>query len=268
MSNNLTAKLVTYRTLIISIVLVCFSILIIFLGVSLRKPPGERFIDIVGTTLECLGGGVFVLAAVSLIWDLFIRRDFLQEVLEKARISRDISFWGIEKITDSFHDEIDWKSLIQNSNKIDIFFAYGRTWRGAHEFDLRQAAENKDVRFRVVLPDPDNQQLLSELARRFILTPDEVKRRIEEASTFFKTLNLKQNGEGAAIEIWYLPESPVFSFYRFDSTGILALYRHKKEKGSVPTIVCKKGGSLYDFIRQEFDVMINSTTPMARRIEI
>jgi hypothetical protein len=240
--------------------------LIIFLGVSLRKPPGERFIDIIGTALDYLGGGVFVIASVSLIWDLFIRRDFLQEILEKAKISTDINFWGIEKITDSFHEEIDWKSLIQNSNKIDIFFAYGRTWRGAHEIDLRQAAENKDVRFRVVLPDPDNHQIVSELARRFVLTPEEVKRRIEEAATFFKTLNRKQNEAGAAIEIWYLPESPVFSFYRFDSTTILALYRHKKERGSVPTIVCKKGGSLYEFIKQEFDVMINPTAPMARRI--
>jgi hypothetical protein len=242
--------------------------LIIFLGVSLRKPPGERFIDIIGTALDYLGGGIFVVASVSLIWDLFMRRDFLQEILEKARISRDISIWGIEKITDSFHEDIDWKSLIQNSNKIDIFFAYGRTWRGTHEFDLKQAAENKDVRFRVVLPDPDNQQILNELAHRFNLAPDEVKKRIEEASTFFKTLSRKQNGDGAAIEIWYLSESPVFSFYRFDSTGILALYRNKKERGSVPTIVCKKGGSLYEFIRQEFDVMIDSTTPMARRIEL
>ncbi|MFH1372102.1 MAG: hypothetical protein ABII09_12570 [Planctomycetota bacterium] len=266
MNNNSTTKLVTYRTLIVSIILVCLSIFIIFLGVALRKPPGERLIDIIGTILEFLGGSLFVIASVSLIWDLFLKRDFLHEILEKSGISRDINLWGIEKITDSFHEDIDWKSLIQNSNKIDIFFAYGRTWRSTHEADLRQAAENKDVCFRVVLPDPDSQQLLSELARRFNLTTDEVKQRIEEAFNFFRDINHKNDEHGAAIKIWYLPESPVFSFYCFDSIGILALYKHKKERGSVPTIVCKKGGSLYEFIKQEFDVMIDTATPMARRI--
>lgn len=62
--------------------------------------------------------------------------------------------------------------------------------------------------------------------------------------------------EGGSVELWFLPKCPVFSFYRFDHIGILAMYKHQKGRGNVPTFVFEQGGTLYDFMRQEFDAMI------------
>jgi hypothetical protein len=194
---------------------------------------------------------------VTLLWELFGKRAFVDEVLAKAQISRAITFAGIIKITDSFHYDIDWKALFQSVNKLDIFFAYGRTWRHTHIQELQELAKREGARVRVVLPDPEDEHTVFELARRFGYSSEELRKLIEEATEDFRCLrSWGIEGKGARIEIWYLPATPQFSFYRFDRIAILALYPHRRERAPVPTIVCEMGGTLYDFICKEFEAMI------------
>jgi hypothetical protein len=70
----------------------------------------------------------------------------------------------------------------------------------------------------------------------------------------------------AKIEVWYLSRSPVFSYFRFDSTAIVALYHHKSIRATVPAFVFQKGGSLYDYFSAEFESMIVGNAPSARKV--
>jgi hypothetical protein len=53
------------------------------------------------------------------------------------------------------------------------------------------------------------------------------------------------------VSVHYHGGDPVFSCYRFDRSAILTLYSHTRGRASVPTIVCRDGGNLYDFVRDE-----------------
>lgn len=66
--------------------------------------------------------------------------------------------------------DIDWTSLFNKVNKLDIFFAYGQIWRKTYLQELREVAARKNARIRLVLPDPEDEQTISELARRFCYT--------------------------------------------------------------------------------------------------
>jgi hypothetical protein len=239
--------------MIIAIIFVIVGILLILLTVG-KSWAGK--LQIVQVLVQELGALIFVTATITIMWELAAKRAFLDEILVKTQVSRDVALAGLLKITQRFVDDIDWRGYIEKASKIDIFFAYGRTWCGAHEEHLKTAIKNNSARVRVVLPDPNDQDTVSELARRFESTPGDLKARVQESLDYFKRLRAEAQDKGGSLELWLLPKSPVFSFYRFDHIGILATYKHQKGRGNVPTFVFEQGGTLYDFMRQEFDAMI------------
>jgi hypothetical protein len=168
---------------------------------------------------------------------------------------------GIISISKDFQTGIDWESHFHSVRELDIFFAYGRTWRNAHISKLREVASRKDTEIRVLLPDPEDEKTTHELARRFNYSDDKVRDLIREAEEYFENLRPSKSSSGAKIEIWFLPATPVFSFYRFDDIAVLALLSHRRQLVEVPSFVCEKGGTLYNFIRQEFDFMISQARP-------
>lgn len=251
---KLFSERVTLRVIIAALIFIIIGVLLIW-GMSGKPWTGKwRTLQVL---LEQLGALIFVTATITLFWELMAKRSFLGEILVKTQVSRDVALAGLLKITQRFLDDIDLRRYIEKSSKIDIFFAYGRTWCGAHEEHLKTAIKNNNARVRVVLPDPNNKDTVSELTRRFNIEEEkDLKGRIEESATFFKGLKAMAENEGGSVELWFLPECPVFSFYRFDHIGILATYKHQKGRGNVPTFVFEQGGTLYDFMRQEFDAMI------------
>jgi len=255
---NKEQKLYSERaTLWIIIVALIFVIIGVLLIWSVAGNPWTGKWRTLQVVIEQLGALLFVTATITLFWQLMAKRAFLGEILIKTQVSRDIELAGLLKITQRFHDDIDWRRYIEKSSKIDIFFAYGRTWCGAHEGHLKTAIKNNNARVRIVLPDPNNKDTVSELTRRFNIEEEkDLKGKIEESATFFKGLKAIAENKGGSVELWFLPKCPVFSFYRFDHIGILATYKHQKGRGNVPTFVFEQGGTLYDFMRQEFDAMI------------
>ena len=145
--------------------------------------------------------------------------------------------------------------LFAESTKLDIFFAYGSTWRNTHSDELDRFVKRGDARIRVVLPDYADDQTMTELTRRFGYGKEDLIRRVTEAQEYFSRLNEVARTYGSAVDVWALPAAPQFTFYRFDNKAILALYSHRKERTAVPTLVLAKG-NLYEFIKREFDAMI------------
>jgi len=203
---------------------------------------------------------------VTGIWEVLGKRAFLDEVLAKARISRDVKFAGILQITDSFHRDVQWGDYLKHTSKLDIFFAYGRTWRQTHDEELQRLSQRAGSRIRVVLPDTSDAGTVAELARRFGYEEEYLVRCIEETQSYF--INLKNRRvPPAQVEVWIIPVAPTFSFYRLDHIGVLALYTHRKQRTGVPTFVCEEGGTLYQYIRAEFAAMIRGDSPLARRVD-
>lgn len=213
--------------------------------------------------IDGIGSVIGFSAAATLLWDLFVKRAFVDEILEKAKLSRDIEASGLLQITDSFHHDIDWDHLIKTSSKIDIFFAYGNTWRNAHIDALRQAVNKPGNKIRVILPDPTNEQVVLNLSLRFNYSVTQITERINDAKTFFE--NMKKT-TGVELGIWYYSGTPVFTFYRLDNILVLALYIHRKEKTGVPTFVCKQDGNLGAFIQKELDSLLDPSNNLTKKV--
>lgn len=75
--------------------------------------------------------------------------------------------------------------------------------------------------------------------------------RIQEAEHFSQDLS----GASDRIQIWRVREVPRHSCYRIDNTPIMTLDSHRKDRPTIPAITCKKGGTLFKIITEEFDTL-------------
>jgi hypothetical protein len=197
---------------------------------------------------------------VSLLWDLMVKRAFLREILAKANLSEDIKRAGIVRVTESYLSGVDWASMFKDAKKIDIFFAYAKTWTNAHAHELEEVARRKNSRIQVVLPDPEDKLVVSELARRFGSKSEEIKKFIYETETRFKKLReFSATKKGGKVYIRFFRGTPQFAFYRFDDKIVLTLYSHERERApTVPTFVIEKGGTMYGFVHKQLKAMTQS----------
>lgn len=215
------------------------------------------------TILTELSAFVIIAGIVAVFWELYARRAFMDEfnevlerILRRTELAQEIQAAGITKFTTDFMQGIDWPGLFQHVRQIDIFVAYARTWLGSVTNQL-EALRGQDVQIRVVLPDPTNVRIVSEMARRFQQTEEEVKSNIKNAHD---TLIGKFGSDSKCkLSIFYVSKVPVFSFFRFDKTTVLSLYKHRDGRGNIPVFFAKEGGQLYGFLSDEFSALIGNT---------
>lgn len=208
--------------------------------------------DILKTLFIAIGSSLFITALITVLWDIIGKRALIKEAMAIAQLSTEFEASGITKIYESFNDiEVsDWNLLFDSVTQLDIFVAYARTWRRTYADRLSEVAKNKDARIRVVLLDPNDNQVMTEVAMRFGYEPDQLKDYIEEHKSFFKELS-DNNPGGARIEVWFQKTPLNLSFYRFDEVIVLALYTRREHGVAIPTFFCKDG-TLSEFVREEF----------------
>jgi hypothetical protein len=95
------------------------------------------------------------------------------------------------------------------------------------------------------------------------MPPEDVRAAIDGARRYFEALASRPQSQ-ATIQIWLLPIAPMLTFYRFDRRAVFTIYNHQRDRAPVPTFIVEQGGTLYDFIRSEFDAMIKSDGGLAR----
>lgn len=213
-----------------------------------------------------LGSLTVVSVAIAFIWELVAKRTFVDELLTKARISQELSASGIVQITNE-PQPINWDELFSNTHNVDVFFAYGKNWRGTHEGKLNRIASSAGNRIRIVLPDPENETVVKELAKRVNKTENGIRERILEAKHDFSQTRVKNANSGANIEIWYAAVTPTLTLYLFDTAVVVTLYSYLRDKSGVPHFVAVKGGSLYNSMVQEFETLLDTNSGLCRRVE-
>ena len=219
-------------------------------------------------TIRDLGSLCVVSFAITLIWELVAKRSFSDELLAKAKISQELSSSGLIQITFESR-EIDWIKFLEEAKEVDLLFSFGRTWRGAYRQEVHELAQRKNVKLRVLLPDPDNQTILEGLSERFFTPPEKIKERIYEAKQEFSELQKEQFGSGASIEIWYISKQPGFAMYRFDNTAAIYLYPYAPYYTTGiegPHFIAKKGGSIFKLVSAQFDFLTNPANGVSRKI--
>ena len=221
-------------------------------------------------TIANLGGLLIATVSLAFLWEVFSKRALLDELLDKARLAEEIRMAGINSFTMVPLKGPNFSDLIRTTSHLDIFVCYATTWRALYETELKALADRQGVHIRVMLPDPNNQLLMADLAIRFrVSSAEAVSERIQTAITDYKRIFASVAGRGGSFSIWLHSVTPVLSFYRFDNLYVLTLYRHARGRGNVPTIVAEKGGELSEFLDMEIKSMVKGTDgngPLAKQV--
>jgi hypothetical protein len=179
-----------------------------------------------------------------------LRAEAKLEVLRRrdlsAQLIADIQGSGLMRVGTNYLNELEWGELFAGARQLDIFVAYGQTWRNLHARHLHDLAARPGSRIRVFLPDPADDTAMAMLADRFAITVEEMTRRITATRDDY---DLLRQPDGADVEIYYRPGDRLYSFYRLDDTVVIGLYSHSRNRmPSIPVLVCRAPGSFYQFI--------------------
>ncbi len=215
------------------------------------------------TTVAALGSTLISTGTLAFIWELFSKRSFLAEIIQLTRVNERVRSAGINGMTLDFQYGISWTDHISKANDIDIMFSYGSTWRNACQSAFQKALTRR-VHLRIALPDPDVADLTARLGSRFgKQPPEQLRRSIEEAVSYFQNLMQKAHPE-AKLDIWYYNFDPLYTYYRFDNSAVMAIYKHRPGRGGVPTFEVADG-ELLGFLKDEFDT-VTSDEKLSRKI--
>ncbi|WP_158133760.1 hypothetical protein [Vibrio navarrensis] len=158
-------------------------------------------------------GSLFIASvSLALMWDLFSRRAFLDELLANTGLADSIRQTGLSGVTVSPINGVDFSSLIAKSDSLDMFICYAGTWRGKYEEALQNLSCRSKAKVRLVIPNPDNVELMTALDKRFGFEEvGESRKRILGAIAECKSLFSCGGESKVDFSIWVHDETPVFT---------------------------------------------------------
>lgn len=187
------------------------------------------------------------------------KRAFLDEVFSAVRISETFRRAGIKETFFNFVTDIRWNELFAGVNDFEAFISYARTWRNIVRGYLVELANNPKANVRLVLPDPENPTVLAEIARRFNTEPEHLKKLMQDSIADYDAIF--SNGRCTSKRV-LVPTTPVYTYYRFDTRILVALYRNGDQRGTVPAFLISRGG-LYDFFTNDMNELFGEPEPLA-----
>lgn len=247
-----SVRVVSYRAVILSLVAIILAFLLATAssGLLTTWPFGAAL-------LRELGVFIVVAGTVAILWELFLKRQFVSEIFSVARLSEEIQATGVHRlrVIANYQKDIDWTNYFNAARQIDLSFAYARTWRNDHMRELAEAAADVSVSLRLFLPNPNSPALTQELATRFQMTQAEVVSNIREAEDAFKDI-FRDTTKGQ-LEVFHVETSLIYSFYRFDHRSIISLFKYQsgKGRGNILTIESAAGGTIHQFLLSEIDTL-------------
>ncbi|TMU66283.1 hypothetical protein FGA82_31215 [Pseudomonas fluorescens] len=260
-------QITNLRTYIASASIFIIGILLLMGSERSSFPEGYLWLK---SLMSNIGALLIASVSIAMLWELFSKRAFLEELLAKTGMAEDIRTVGVTDISLNPVQGPDFSKLIKSCERLDMFVCYANTWRAMFEEDLKILAAKKGCRIRLIVPDPDNQEIMKDLAKRFnAKDADTMKGRVTQAIREYIDLFLSVGNDKLDFSVWIHDETPVTSFYRFDRCAVVTLYKHAKGRGNAPTIVAERGGALYSYIESEIDSMIRGIAPypqLARKI--
>lgn len=195
--------------------------------------------------------GLTLALLAFIAWELFT----LRTKLERSNHLREA---GLHQIIFENKD-VEWNSLIEDSTEIEILGVSPSSWLSNNITAILLFLKQPHSRLRLILPDPNNQAIVREIAHRQAREPQSVKSSIERA--FDEYSHLQHDAvEPGQIEIWFSSVSPILTIYRFDSGVVISTNSYNPNRGKVPHFVANRAGTMYNFAVQEFHWLLDSNS--------
>jgi len=189
------------------------------------------------------------LATINLLWELYSKRNFTDEILEKVNLSTDIKDSGIIKIHKNFQDinKNEWNNLLRDDVKyLKLFFSSSSLWMRRYQKQLEKI-NNKKRPIEIYIPNFHNEELLKALSLKDNEDINLIKSKINKTYDIFQKMTSKNN----KLKITLVDEIPIMTFYMNEEKIIIATYSIISKDEDVPTFLAKKDGFLYNFAEHE-----------------
>ena len=192
----------------------------------------------------------------NVLWEVIARESFSKYLLNQVKISENIAQSGIDTVYVDFK-EIDWKTELAKTNSFTAAFIYAYSWRSNNDTSIKTFAKKRSKRrkMRIIVPDPENSNIMTDLDRRFNFENGETRRRIEDCISYYLEL-------GATV--YAFDGTMQSTYYLMDDDGIMAFFSHSAEKGSVPAIKASKKGEMYKYIEKDLEAMIQRSIKLEK----
>lgn len=253
---NYIELLNNYKVTVFSLVGIILGIGLIFLGIHFENSTNVFMRTYAFPLMRDFGSLVSTTGAISLTYELLMKRSFTAELLAKANLSKDIDSIGLHEITFNPKDEvggITWSSYIQKSNTIKVLFVHGIGWRLNNQEHIENVMMRKDAIIEFYLPDFREDYILQDISKRYSKSIPTLKRDIINTVKILLTLS---ETSLASFIVRLTEFSPQYSMYLFEDVGIIAYSSCSSQKRKVPHFVCKKSSNeynLYSFIQAELN---------------
>lgn len=217
------------------------------------------------TPLRELGSLLVASIALAALWDLYLKRQFQRELTESFAMAESLERGGIVDVASHFYHDIDWPGFFEHVRELDIVLSYGATWRRMHEDKIRDLLSRQNVVIRILLPDPEDADLMRDLARRYNLDAAEVAERVSNAISDYLSY-IPMSKKKGRLKIYLAKKNFTWSSYRFDNVALLSFYSHGLVKGQSPTLLIRRGGTMFGYVSSELEPYFAAKIGYARLV--
>lgn len=207
--------------------------------------------------VEGVASTLMVSMVLGLLWDFWGRKDFRDEIFEVTKLKYEVQRSGLHRIGAWGDLDLNWKDLLRDTAKVDLFFNYSQSWRHTNLDLLRRIAKTKGTELNIYLLDPDDEHALSMTAARFEgYKTEDIRSRINEAHRDFSALTVDG---GARIKIFKHPGVQLYGLYLTANHAVVTFHKHGKPRSNrVPTLVFGEGPA-HEFFENEIkEIRANS----------
>ena len=264
MSNPTTAMFPLHKQITTLWVVVCAGIAFLF-GCGLIFVAGhwEYFKESLGIAAMVREMGSVIAAAsiLAVFWDLLLRRTFAQELFSHAGLAHDLRAGDLRSVSlvEDFQSGIEWDALLGRGKTFSFFFAYAASWRHSRESSFRYLAQRPDVSVQFFLPNPENGDLMKQLANNFGMPVDELTAKVLAAISEIEQIFV--NGK-AKVKVSAVNIVPSLPFYRFDDVALFTLPKYESGRGGVVVIRFGPDGFLWHFLSRQIESLKRTAKTM------
>jgi hypothetical protein len=237
------------RTLLVALPLIAIGITLLVLAAFEKRVWIQNLLTSFGT--------LFIVAVgFALVWELVQKEALLEEWGRFGRESEQIRAAGIVGATKDLYYDVPWAELFTENSELELFIAYGYSWRSINRQLLEEFLSKPKARLRVALVNPTDFEVVGQLAKRYSVSEPLVRESIEKACTFFADLGDQHPGK---VWVYLARRAPLFTIYRFQTRAVLGLFNHRHQKDRSPAVIVRSGGFLYRFLEDELDFLLKRT---------
>lgn len=231
----------------------------------------SKDIFIIGNVLDDIAGALLISGSIGIIDKYILHNQLINLVIGKVNLKKTIDITGMTEVHLGWRDLPYAKLFATTKYNIDVVHAYASTWTNLYADDFVNLLKTKEINIRIVLLDPDSDEIISTYARQYNRTPEELKAQIKGVLRKWKNIYERSGIQDKnRLQLYVQNGVQTMALYRFDNTVIsTSLPISKIQSGAykLPSFICENHEQKTDLFRvytQEIEDVINE----ARKLDI